>query len=398
MHFRFVKEGDIVKEFDAICEVQSDKASVTITSRYNGTIKKLLYDVDTVAKVGKPLVAISKEKEDNSTVVEKTNVDSSQDDIFNKTRTNEQLSKFKTITSHIVPTLPSVRRMAKEHGIDLSKVSPSGRDGRVLKDDLVNYLNNLKNQTIDTPNARSTLQDKVRNNNTRKVNFSAITKAMFNKMTESLKIPHFYYSDEIDVTNLVVALKASNSDTIYPVKINALAYMVKSCSMALAAHPILNGTIGQDNQHILVKEYHNIGIAMDTKDGLIVPNIKNVEQLSILEVATEIERLKNLSNTGSLSISDLTGGTFSLSNIGSIGGIFGVPVIVEPELAIGAIGKIRKLPRETSSSGGQFEARDIVQIVWAADHRVIDGATIARFSNLWKYYLENPSMLAITLR
>jgi 2-oxoisovalerate dehydrogenase E2 component (dihydrolipoyl transacylase) len=135
---------------------------------------------------------------------------------------------------------------------------------------------------------------------------------------------------------------------------------------------------------------------MDTPRGLLVPNVKNVEQLSVLEIAKELNRLQDLGSAGKLGQDDLNGGTFTLSNIGSIGGTYASPILVVPQVAIGALGRIRKLPRFDSQ--GNVVAESIMEVSWSADHRVIDGATIARFNNSFKRFLEHPELLLLYSR
>ena len=171
--------------------------------------------------------------------------------------------------------------------------------------------------------------------------------------------------------------------------------ILKACSLALTQYPILNATFDASKETLTYKANHNIGIAMDTPQGLLVPNIKKVQQLSILDIAEELNRLQDLGLRGKLGENDLKHGTFSLSNIGSIGGTYAKPVIMPPQVAIGALGKVQKVPK--------FDAQDnlikahIVNVSWSADHRVIDGATMARFSNLMKSYIENPSSMILEL-
>ncbi|CAF87387.1 unnamed protein product, partial [Tetraodon nigroviridis] len=145
---------------------------------------------------------------------------------------------------------------------------------------------------------------------------------------------------------------------------------------------------------------HNIGVAMDSAQGLLVPNVKNVQLLSVFQLAQELNRLQALGAAGQLGSADLSGGTFTLSNIGSvragIGGTYAKPVILPPEVAIGALGKIQILPR--FDAGGQVVRAHIMNVSWSADHRIIDGATMCRFSNLWKEYLENPASMVLDLK
>ena len=226
------------------------------------------------------------------------------------------------------------------------------------------------------------------------------------------------------------------------VKVTYLPLIIKATSLALSQHPHLNAHVAADASEVVEREWlaweplvahtdagtrvplslprparphysflppsgaaHNIGIAMDTPRGLIVPNVKGVERLTVLEVAAELARLQALAAEGRLGAADLSDGTFTLSNIGSIGGTYASPVLFAPEVAIGAIGTIRRLPRFASTlpgrgarrpdgaaaaAGDAIVAAHIMTISWAADHRVVEGAAMARFANTWKALLEAP--------
>jgi len=180
------------------------------------------------------------------------------------------------------------------------------------------------------------------------------------------------------------------------IKLSFMPFFIKAASMALTQYPVLNSSVDEACENITYKASHNIGLAMDTNQGLIVPNIKHVQSLSVLDIAQELARLLEAGNKGTLGSKDLTGGTFTLSNIGSIGGTYAKPVIMSPQVAIGAIGRIQVLPRFDHDSN--VVKANIMQVSWSADHRVIDGATMARFSNLWKSYLENPSLMILNLK
>merc|ERR1719273_3084231 len=215
-------------------------------------------------------------------------------------------------------------------------------------------------------------------------------------MMEALKIPHFGYKDEIDMSQLVNLRKDLKAACLERgVKLSYMPFIVKACSMALMHFPVLNSSYNVEAGTITYKASHNIGLAMDTPMGLLVPNIKSVQQLSVFDIALELSRLHNLGLAGKLSTKDLSGGTFSLSNIGSIGGTYAKPVILPPQVAIGALGKVQKLPRFDSNDN--LIKAHIVKLSWSADHRIIDGATMARFSNLMKSYIENPATMILDL-
>lgn len=220
---------------------------------------------------------------------------------------------------------------------------------------------------------------------------------MVKTMTAALKIPHFGYCDEVDLTALVkLREELKPVASARGIKLSFMPFFIKAASLGLLQFPILNASMDESCQKVTYKASHNIGVAMDTEQGLIVPNVKNVQARSVVDIAAELNRLQKLGSTGQLSTADLTGGTFTLSNIGSIGGTYAKAVILPPEVAIGALGSIKALPR-FNQRGDVYKAQ-IMQVSWSADHRVIDGATMSRFSNLWKSYLENPASMLLDLK
>lgn len=400
----FVQEGDIVEQFDNLCEVQSDKASVTITSRYDGKILKLHKQVDEIALVGKPLLDFDVEDD-----VNEEDSDSSSDDEEEVTHTIMAVggAEDNVIAPQKVLATPAVRRVAMEHKVDLRKVKASGRNGRVLKGDVLEYLNLIPEGTVKphptllqaSPVASSAPPPQaieVKPTET-VVPLKGVAKAMMKTMTEALKIPHFAYSDEIDVSKLVEARESLKADALaMGVKLTYMPFFVKAASNALKQFPILNSSFDVANESLIYKPYHNISVAMHTSQGLVVPNLKNVENKSILEVAADLNALQERGSKGTLTPEDFANGTFSLSNIGIIGGTYTHPCIMTPQVAIGAIGKTRLLPR--FDSAGNVLPAHIMNVSWSADHRVIDGVTMASFSNAWKKQLENPHFFLLTTK
>ncbi|XP_071117290.1 lipoamide acyltransferase component of branched-chain alpha-keto acid dehydrogenase complex, mitochondrial-like [Haliotis cracherodii] len=409
----YVSEGDTVAQFDSICEVQSDKASVTITSRYDGIIKKLHYGVDETALVGEALVDIETEGTSH-----KQEEDVEEVDISGNELRLEDHSMQMTRSGRKVLATPAVRRLAMENKIHLKDVEGTGKDGRILKEDITRHIESLDHgdsaftgkqaappspasspqaarapATTPTPVLRTPTP--VGKDYTQPI--KGMQKVMVKTMSAALKIPHFGYYDEIDVTTLVNLRKdLKKVAEKRGIKFSYMPVFIKAASLALSQFPVLNSSIDDKVENIIFKASHNIGIAMDTGDGLTVPNIKNVQSQSIFELAAELNRLQQLGSAGKLGTSDLTGGTFSLSNIGSIGGTYARPVIVPPEVAIGAIGRIQAVPR--FDRDGNVRKAHIMQVSWSADHRIVDGATMARFSNLWKMYLENPTTMILDLK
>ncbi|XP_045616587.2 lipoamide acyltransferase component of branched-chain alpha-keto acid dehydrogenase complex, mitochondrial isoform X2 [Procambarus clarkii] len=222
-------------------------------------------------------------------------------------------------------------------------------------------------------------------------------KAVIKNRISAVKIPQFWYCDEIDMTVLVnLHDKLKNMAAVHGVHFSYMSVFIKAASMALSHFPILNSSVDENCENITYKTSHNIGIAMDTSKGLVVPNIKGVQGLTLLEVSAELNRLQNLESRGSLRVQDVTGGTITLYNIGSIGGTSAKVVIRPPEVALCTIGKIQTLPRFDAE--GKVTKAHIMQISWSADHRIIEGTTVAQFSNLWKSFIENPATMIIYMK
>ncbi|KAM4629485.1 lipoamide acyltransferase component of branched-chain alpha-keto acid dehydrogenase complex, mitochondrial isoform 2-T2 [Polymixia lowei] len=405
----YVKEGDKVSQFDSICEVQSDKASVTITSRYDGVVRKLYYDVDDTAFVGKPLVDIETESSPELT---------QEEDVVETPAMSHDEHTHQEIKGHKTQATPSVRRLAMENNIKLSEVVGTGKDGRILKEDILNFLAKQTGailppspfHEIQPPAAAVRPKDKLAASGPQPAMpkpvftgkdvtepLKGFHKAMVKTMSAALKIPHFGYCDEVDLSCLVkLRAELKPLTEARGIKLSYMPFFIKAASLGLLQFPILNASVDESCQNITYKAAHNIGLAMDTSQGLLVPNVKNVQLLSVFEISMELNRLQALGATAQLGTSDLTGGTFTLSNIGSIGGTYAKPVILPPEVAIGALGKIQILPRFDSS--GELVKAHIMNVSWSADHRIIDGATMCRFSNLWREYLENPASMVLDLK
>ncbi|MFB1034665.1 MAG: 2-oxo acid dehydrogenase subunit E2, partial [Sinobacterium sp.] len=221
--------------------------------------------------------------------------------------------------------------------------------------------------------------------------------AMAKHMMHSVfTVPHFSVSEEIVMDKLIDArAKLKDAFEREGVKLSFMPFFIKAMSLALGHFPIINSQINTDCSEVTYFDDHNIGLAVDSKMGLLVPNIKAVQHLSLLEVARKSNELVDLARQGRLRSGDLKGGTISISNIGVLGGTVATPVINAPESAIVALGKIQRLPRFDEND--TVKAVNIMHVSWSGDHRIIDGATMVRFNNLWKSYLENPiTMLAIT--
>ncbi|KIV98917.1 uncharacterized protein PV09_09360 [Verruconis gallopava] len=418
----FVQPGAKVAQFDKICEVQSDKAAVEITSRFDGVIKKLYYEADDMAKVGSPLVDIDIQGEIDEEGAKLTEAvdeaprineaqasnelgsESTTSEASAASRTNghakETSSSVKPTGKHATLATPAVRHLTKQLNIDITDVTGTGKDGRVLKEDVQRYAAARDSQSSQPalPASMPTTalgEDKI-------IKLSGIQRKMYETMTQSLKIPHLLYSDSVDFTALTRLRRSLNADAkaAGEPKLSALPFIIKAASLALTQFPSINAhldtTDDASQPKFIHKASHNIGFAVDTPQGLIVPVIKNVQAHSITSLAAEIARLGEAARNNKLSAADLKDATFTVSNIGSVGGTTVAPVIVSPQVAIVGIGKTRTVP--AFAEDGSLVKKEETVFSWSADHRVVDGATVARCAETVKRYLENVEKMLVRLR
>ncbi|PIN00559.1 Dihydrolipoamide transacylase (alpha-keto acid dehydrogenase E2 subunit) [Handroanthus impetiginosus] len=379
----FVQEGDQVEEFQPLCEVQSDKATIEITSRYNGRVSKILHVPGNIVKVGETLLKmVVDENAFSDQCVEASEVIKTQDSNISESDVAESGLRKAKIGG--VLSTPAVRNLAKQLSVNIEDVCGTGKDGRVLKEDVLNYAacEGILKETSSSaeqypqedqrfpevsPTHRWEYEDRA-------IPLRGFQRAMVKSMTLAAKIPHFHYVEEINCDTLIelkASLQSENTDPGV------------SC-------------FNEELQEVTVKGSHNIGIAMATRHGLVVPNIKKVQSLSILEITKELSRLQELAQANKLSSDDISGGTITLSNIGAIGGKFGSPLINVPEVSIIAMGRIQKIPQ--FDEDGIVYPASIMTVNIGADHRVLDGATVAKFCNEWKLLIEKPELLMLHMR
>ncbi|MCL1142670.1 dihydrolipoyllysine-residue acetyltransferase [Shewanella gaetbuli] len=390
-----VAEGETVVEDQPIADVMTDKALVQIPAMKAGKIVKHYYRKGQLAKVHSPLYAIEVEGTANQSSAVEAPVQ--QTATVSQPVVAEPIPQGKALAS------PAVRRMARSLDINIADVKGSGKNGRVYKQDIELHQQGAVTSTAsasDKGTASTNTSVAVVNHSIadRVEPIKGVKAVMAKMMVESVSsIPHFTYCEEFDLTELV-ALRESMKKrySTEEVKLTMMPFFMKAMSLAINEFPILNSQVNADCTELTYKSRHNIGMAVDSKVGLLVPNVKDVHLKSILEVAAEITRLTTDARSGRVSPADLKEGTISISNIGALGGTVATPIINKPEVAIVALGKLQNLPR--FNENGDVEARKIMQVSWSGDHRVIDGGTIARFCNLWKHYLENPQEMLMAMR
>ncbi len=393
-----IAEGDLISEDQPVADLMTDKALVQIPAPRAGKVVRLYYAQGEIAKVHQPLFAIIPAREDavaasapvSAATASEAPAQSVASVVPAVSAAGKPLRSGKALAS------PAVRRLARELNIDLSRVPGSGRDGRVMKEDIAQFQQGAASEPANAVTETSapvvTSSAEVRVEPIR-----GIRAAMARQMTLATQtIPHFTYGDEVDLTDLLrmrqqLKLQAEKRG----IRLTMMPFFMKAMALAVQQYPILNSRVNAECTEIHYLPQCNIGMAVDSKIGLLVPNVKSVEKLSILEIASEIQRLTEAAREGRVAAADLQGGTISISNIGALGGTYAVPVINAPEVAIVALGKTRRLPRFDAQ--GQVQARDLINISWSGDHRVIDGGTIARFSALWQSYLEDPASMLLDL-
>jgi len=400
-----VEEGAPIEEWSPLCEVQSDKASVEITSKYTGVIKKIYFGQDDVVQTGDTLLEIEVEGDAESEQPAEQEAGEAEhiaesDAVNDKTTAPapEPEPEPKRPGKHASLATPAVRGLLKEHDLAIEDIIGTGKDGRVLKEDVFKHLEERSQQSMvgSTSSISKPAIDAKQTETAQKL--TPVQSAMFKSMTGSLSIPHFLFSDSVDLTTLSSMRSRLNGlrnpDTTP--KYSYMPFMIKAVSLALNQYPLLNArldlTADPKKPQLILRSVHNIGVAMDTPNGLIVPVIKAVNARSITSIAEELQRLAQLGQAGKLSNNDLTGGTITVSNIGNIGGEVVAPVIVEGQLAIMGVGKIKKVP-VFADDGITVKPALQANISWSADHRVVDGATMARVATKVQKYLEEPGTM-----
>ncbi|MDI5983202.1 dihydrolipoyllysine-residue acetyltransferase [Halomonas sp. M4R5S39] len=401
-----VAEGDAIEEDQPLVDVMTDKAMVEITAPEAGTISRLHVPKGEIAKVHAPLFAYvpAQAEEAGEADARPAATTGRPTERVAPTASAPPVATGGRGPHGRIPASPAVRRLLREHGLALETVPGSGKDGRVLKEDVLRVLDEgvpapgghataEPGQQVTAPGGReASVAGEVRVEPLR-----GVRAVMARRMVEAATtIPHFQYGEEIDVTELLALRErlkpaAEAADT----RLTLMPFFMKAMALAVREEPILNARLNDDASEIHYLPAVNIGMAVDSRSGLIVPNVKDVERRTLLEVAREIQRLTGDAREGKVAQADLKGGTISISNIGALGGTYAAPIINAPEVAIVAIGKSQWLPR--FDAHGEVTRRAIMTVTWAGDHRIIDGGTIARFCNAWKGYLEAPETMLLHL-
>lgn len=419
-----VAEGDVIEEDQPVVEVMTDKALVEITAPEAARVTRLYVKKGEIAKVHAPLFGYVAEGEaesetpdapaktpDESTPSANADAGAPQPSQSQGAADRSPAREHRSPDGDAdatdapgrgpygrIPAAPAVRRLLREHDLALDEVPGSGRQGRVLKEDVLGYLDagdaaqesNDDRRAIEAPAEPASGEVRIEP-------LRGVRAVMAKRMVEAAStIPHFQYGEEIDVTALLALRErlkplAAAEET----RLTLMPFFMKAVALAVREAPVVNARLSDDASEIHYLPSVNVGMAVDSRAGLLVPNVKGVERRSLLSVAAEVQRLTEAARAGRVSQEDLKGGTLSISNIGALGGTYAAPIINAPEVAIVAIGKTQWLPRFDAED--RVVKRAIMTVTWAGDHRIIDGGTIARFCNAWKGYLEDPETMLLHL-
>jgi pyruvate dehydrogenase E2 component (dihydrolipoamide acetyltransferase) len=426
--------GDSVKYDQSLCEIMTDKATVEIPSAFQGKVAEFNAKEGEIVHVGQVLLtfegaaaatgaspatgaagAQSAEKPAPAPQAAAPSAAGPKAPAAPQAQAPAQaMQAAPAAVANLDPSSralasPATRRAAREMGVDLNRITGSGEHGRILRDDLAraggtgaaaagapSYATGglaAKGAPAKAPAAKLVPQG-----GEERIRFGGLRKKIAEKMRQSKDhAAHFTYVEEADATELV-ALRAQAKElgAAQGIKVTYLPFVMKAMVAALKQYPILNSSLDEEKQEIVLKHYYNIGLSVQTDDGLTAPVVKDVGNKSIWEIAREIQTLVDKARAKKLTMEDLTGGSVTLTNAGSIGGLFATPVINYPEVAILGFNKIFRKP-VAKVIGGKEEivVRDWTYFSISLDHRIVDGAIGAEFMKTFIRYIETPSLLIL---
>ncbi|HIE65885.1 MAG: dihydrolipoamide acetyltransferase family protein [Nitrospira sp.] len=382
-----ISEGDMIKEDEPILEIETDKAVVSLPSPYTGKILSRQGNPGDIIPVGAVLITVEIEEEaDFKKAVPSEKTSGKKKDagsVVGQIEESEEEFVIRPVPINPDPpgtkrirAIPSVRRYAKERGLDLTKIRGTGKEGRITRED-------VQREAATSPLGPS-----------ERVPFRGVRRSAAKRVTASTQhVAAVTFVDDADITALErVRSNKKEMAEEKGFKLTSLPFIIKSVVAGLKEYPYLNAMLDEENEEILLRKYYNIGIAVDTPQGLMVFVIKKADEKSILELAKEISILTEKAFSRTIDLSELKGGSFTLTNYGVIGGIYGTPIINYPEAGILGLGKIEDRAVVRS---GEIVIRKILPLSLTFDHRIIYGAEAARFMNTVIKHLEDPDLMLI---
>ncbi len=347
-----VKVGDLVEKYQPLAEVMTVKVNVEIPSPVSGRVVKLLAEPGQVLKVGEPFIEIETQE-----AVEEKPAEAVQ--VAATTSKSESMPH----AGEVLAT-PAVRKLAKELGVDLSKVVGTGPGGRVLEEDV--------------RRAAASAETRIPMKGLRRM----IAERLVQAKSRAALVTVFEEVDAGQIVEVRNELRQQRQD----LKITYMPLIMKAIVAAVGEVPAVNGLVEDDREEIVLSKEVNIGFAVDTPLGLLVPILKNVEKKDFWTLAREVEELAEKARQGKLGLEDVRGGTISISNYGALNSLSGTPIVNYPEIAIVGVGRVEKKPVVRD---GQIVVGNVMQIAVTFDHRAVDGGTMAAFVNALKKHLEN---------
>ncbi|HJE18875.1 MAG TPA: 2-oxo acid dehydrogenase subunit E2 [Aliicoccus persicus] len=367
----FAREGDEVKRDQPIIELQTEKMVTELSAPVAGKISKIHIEEGQTIPVGTTILEI--EAADNvNNEPENKNIE----EVDNKQSTTTGPKRIKAA--------PFTRKVARELGVDIDAITGTGKDGRITVKDVESFSNG--GTQIEEKQTSSTQED------VEFIPFKGRRKQIAAHMTKSLfTIPHVAHMEEIDMTKLL----AYREDIKETYNISVAAFFIKALAMSLKKFPIFNAELDEENSQIKLKPNVNMGMAVDTKEGLIVPVINRVEDKSLRTIHSELKTLNEKARENTLQPQDVHGSTFTISNVGPIGSIGATPIINYPEVALMCFHKTKKMP--VVNEADEIVIRSMMNVTLTFDHRVMDGGDAIQFTNYFKSLIENPNIMLVEL-
>jgi len=408
-----VKPGDAIKEDQPIVEIATDKVTAEIPSPVSGVVKECRGSEGEIIQVGSVIAVIdesagtvaSAESNTSKSDSEKPKTENVEKTVPAQAESNQNDSKTSIPASAaqkangIVLAAPATRRMAREQGVDLADVPGSGPAGRVTPADLKQHSAGglAGSGSVSAQNAPRLSFD---SQGEQRIPFTPLRRKIAERLQQSKQTaPHFAYVEEVDATALLDLHKSLQADAdAAQVRLSYLPFIIKAVIAGIQKYPMLNSRLDEAKKEIVYFKDCHIGVAVATPQGLVVPVVKNADQKNVLTLAREINALAEKARQGKLAIDDLQGGTFTVSSIGSIGGLFGIPIINYPEAAILGVNKIDKRPVVRTINGeDQIVIRSMLNLSISCDHRLIDGVDAAYFIKEVAACLENPGRFLLSM-
>lgn len=406
-----VQVGDSIEEGQSLVEVETDKVTTEIPSPRTGRVEELKFEEGDTIEVGQILITIdiSNGQDMVEKEVEKTQLENKEEVVEEETAgvvgevlASSQLippstegleDRQKTSPVKKVLAVPMVRQLAKDLAIDINTVAGTGPNGRVMKEDVLKAKEAQAKPVVEKDEKMETIEDSPPvEGKEERIPLTRIRQTISQQMAKSrFTIPHTTAMEEIDVSNLV-DFRNRHKDRLRDedIHLTYLPFIIKAVVKVLKEFPEFNASYDEENEELILKHYYHMGIATDTDRGLMVPVLRDADKKSLIDIAEEIADLSTRAKENQVQIHELRGSTFSVTNYGSIGGLFGIPIINYPESVILGLGRIVKKPIVKDD---EILIAHVLPLSLSYDHRIIDGASGARFLNLLKELLADPELL-----